>query len=105
MRFTILAPFLLASLGLVRARDDRLLYTIPAGDSMDTFTAEYAQSYISTAMTKPHVSSFETACSTWPPAIAAGLTFLDFLVEPGDFSGKNADSASSRSLVSFLFCF
>ncbi|KAJ7931208.1 hypothetical protein B0H13DRAFT_1959440 [Mycena leptocephala] len=75
MRFTILAPFLLASLGLVRARDDRLLYTIPAGDSMDTFTAD-----------------FETACSTWPPAIAAGLTFLDFLVEPGDFSGKNADT-------------
>ncbi|KAJ7512868.1 hypothetical protein B0H11DRAFT_1898133 [Mycena galericulata] len=75
MRFAALIPFLCAGLGLVRAADDRLLYTIPAGDTIDTFT-----------------SDFDTTCSTWPPAIAAGLTFVESLVEPGDFSGKNADT-------------
>jgi hypothetical protein len=29
----------------------------------------------------------------WQPAIAAGLTFGGFLVEPGDFRGNNPDSA------------
>ncbi|KAJ7676738.1 hypothetical protein DFH06DRAFT_1317346 [Mycena polygramma] len=26
------------------------------------------------------------------PAVAAGLTFVDYLVEAGDFQGKNADT-------------
>ncbi|KAJ7484435.1 hypothetical protein FB451DRAFT_84850 [Mycena latifolia] len=75
MRFAVLLPFLCAGLGLVHAVDDRLLYTIPAGDTIDTFT-----------------SDFDDACTTWAPAVYAGLTFVDFLVEPGDFSGKNADT-------------
>ncbi|KAJ7154741.1 hypothetical protein C8R46DRAFT_442991 [Mycena filopes] len=76
MRFTIFASSLLfAAVGLVSAADDRLLFTIPAGDSIDTFTTD-----------------FESACSTWQPAIDDGLTFLDYLVEAGDFQGKNADT-------------
>jgi hypothetical protein len=42
MQFTLSAAFLLAAVGLVHAVDDRLLYTIPAGDTMQTFTSEYA---------------------------------------------------------------
>ncbi|KAJ7098308.1 hypothetical protein C8R44DRAFT_811311 [Mycena epipterygia] len=75
MRFAVLLPFLCAGLGLVHAADDRLLYTIPAADSIDTFT-----------------SDFTAACSSWQPAVAAGLTFVDSLVEPGDFQGKHADT-------------
>ncbi|KAJ7032152.1 hypothetical protein C8F04DRAFT_1396759 [Mycena alexandri] len=75
MQLTLVLPFLCAAFGLVRAFDDRLLFTIPAQETIDTFTAD-----------------FEAACPTWPPAIAAGLTFLDTLVEPGDFSGKNANT-------------
>ncbi|KAJ7698647.1 hypothetical protein B0H17DRAFT_1196747 [Mycena rosella] len=83
MRFAVLLPFLCAGLGLVRARDDRLLYTIPAGDSIDTFT-----------------SDFDDACATWAPAVNAGLTFVESLVEPGDFSGKNPDT-EARIVCSF----
>ncbi|KAJ7894244.1 hypothetical protein B0H14DRAFT_3125649 [Mycena olivaceomarginata] len=75
MQFALSAAFLLAAVGLVHAVDDRLLYTIPAGDTMQTFT-----------------SDFTDACSTWPPAVNAGMTFVEALVEPGDFSGKNADT-------------
>ncbi|KAJ7033154.1 hypothetical protein C8F04DRAFT_1105302 [Mycena alexandri] len=75
MQFTIFASFLFAAVGLVAAADDRLLFTIPYGDSIDTFT-----------------SDFQTACSTWQPAIDAGLTLVNDLVEAGDFSGKNADT-------------
>ncbi|KAJ6557571.1 hypothetical protein B0H19DRAFT_1148121 [Mycena capillaripes] len=76
-----LVPFLFAALGLVRAIDNRLLYAIPAGDSIDTFT-----------------SDFDAACASWAPAAAAGLTFAEALVEPGDFSGKNADTEAK------IFC-
>ncbi|KAJ7723374.1 hypothetical protein B0H16DRAFT_1895815 [Mycena metata] len=76
MRFTLFTTSLLfAAVGLVSAADDRLLFTIPSGESIDAFTAD-----------------FQTACSTWGPAVAAGLTFVSDLVEPGDFSGKNADT-------------
>ncbi|KAJ6572042.1 hypothetical protein B0H19DRAFT_1065039 [Mycena capillaripes] len=75
MKFAVLAPFLFACVALVRARDDRLLFTIPAGDTIDAFTTD-----------------FEDACANWAPAIDAGLTFVDFLVEAGDFSGNNADT-------------
>ncbi|KAJ6616450.1 hypothetical protein B0H10DRAFT_2391792 [Mycena sp. CBHHK59/15] len=70
MKFTTFIPFICAGLGLVRAVDDRLLYTIPAGDTMDEFTA--------------------ATCGSWQPAIDEGLTFVESLVEPGDFSGHNA---------------
>ncbi|KAJ7061503.1 hypothetical protein C8F01DRAFT_1137606 [Mycena amicta] len=75
MHFTALVSFLVVAAGFVRAADDRLLYKIPAGDTIDQFT-----------------SDFNTACSTWQPAIDQGLTFVEALVEPGDFSGKNADT-------------
>ncbi|KAJ6491339.1 hypothetical protein C8R47DRAFT_1272041 [Mycena vitilis] len=75
MRFTVLASFAFASLSLVLARDDRLLFTIPSEETIDEFTTE-----------------FEDACSVWSPAVAASLTFLDYLVEAGDFQGKNADT-------------
>ncbi|KAJ6514825.1 hypothetical protein C8R47DRAFT_493500 [Mycena vitilis] len=73
MRFSVLASFIFASVGLVLAADDRLLFTIPAGDTIANFTTD-----------------FDNACSTWAPAVAAGLTFVDNLVEAGDFQGKNA---------------
>jgi hypothetical protein len=44
MRFSTILPFVCASIGLVRAEDFRLLFTIPAGDDMATFEAEYALS-------------------------------------------------------------
>ncbi|KAJ7673574.1 hypothetical protein B0H17DRAFT_1334993 [Mycena rosella] len=75
MRVAVLLPFLCTGVGLVHAIDARLLYKIPAGDNMDTFTTD-----------------FDNACATWPPAVAAGFTFGSFLVEPGDFRGKNADT-------------
>ncbi|KAJ7150993.1 hypothetical protein C8R43DRAFT_1005855 [Mycena crocata] len=75
MRFAAIAPFLFAAIGLVRARDDRLLYTIPVGDTIATFT-----------------SDFQAACNTWPAAVNAGLNFVSDLVQPGDFQGKNADT-------------
>ncbi|KAJ7479741.1 hypothetical protein FB451DRAFT_1239727 [Mycena latifolia] len=82
MRFAALLPFICAGLGgLVQARDDRLLYAIPAGDTMDVFT-----------------SDFDAACGSWAPAIDAGLTAFEALVEPGDFSGKNADTEAK------IFC-
>ncbi|KAJ6558393.1 hypothetical protein B0H19DRAFT_1376816 [Mycena capillaripes] len=58
MKLPLLAPLLFAAFGLVRAIDHRLLYAIPVGDSIDTFT-----------------SDFDAACASWPPAAAAGLMF------------------------------
>ncbi|KAJ7212553.1 hypothetical protein GGX14DRAFT_446686 [Mycena pura] len=77
MRFSVALPLLCAAVGpsFVRAVDDRLLYTIPTGDDMVGFTVD-----------------FGNACAKWQPALNAGLTFGDFLVEPGDFSGKNPDT-------------
>ncbi|KAJ7723371.1 hypothetical protein B0H16DRAFT_1737221 [Mycena metata] len=62
---------------LVQAMDSRLLYTIPKGESMKGFT-----------------DCFEQTCTkgTWKPPPPRGLTFRGFLVEPGDYSGKNADT-------------
>ncbi|KAJ7033157.1 hypothetical protein C8F04DRAFT_1105308 [Mycena alexandri] len=61
----------------VQAIDSRLLYTIPKGESMQQFT-----------------DCFEQTCTkgTWKPPPPKGLTFRGFLVEPGDYSGKNADT-------------
>ncbi|KAJ7171467.1 hypothetical protein C8R46DRAFT_1217028 [Mycena filopes] len=75
MQLTLLVPVLCAAFGVVHAADDRLLFTIPAGDTIEQFSAD-----------------FQSTCAAWPPAVAAGLTFLDSLVEPGDFQGKNADT-------------
>ncbi|KAJ7614306.1 hypothetical protein DFH06DRAFT_1368601 [Mycena polygramma] len=80
MRFSVLASFIFASVGLVLAADDRLLFTIPAGETIAKFTTD-----------------FDNACSTWAPAVAAGLTFVDNLVEAGDFQGKN--TATQARLV------
>ncbi|KAK7059690.1 glycoside hydrolase family 81 protein [Favolaschia claudopus] len=76
MRFTTLAvSVIFAAVGVI-ARDDRLLYNIPAGDSMDQFTAD-----------------FQSLCSTWHPAIHGdSLTFVQALVQPGDYQGNNADT-------------
>ncbi|KAJ6616457.1 hypothetical protein B0H10DRAFT_2219470 [Mycena sp. CBHHK59/15] len=65
---------LLSSLVAVYAVDNRLLYTIPAGDTIDAFR-----------------SQFEKTCSTWRPAKRAGLKFRGVLFEPGDYSGKHTD--------------
>ncbi|KAF7351960.1 Glycoside hydrolase family 81 protein [Mycena venus] len=75
MRFAVFASALFAAVGLVQAVDHRLLYIIPAGDTIDKFTAD-----------------FTNACTNWQPALEQGLTFVEALVEPGDFSGKNADT-------------
>ncbi|KAK7059611.1 hypothetical protein R3P38DRAFT_2836826 [Favolaschia claudopus] len=77
MRFaTLTTSIFFAMVGLVSARDDRLLFTIPAGESMDQFSTD-----------------FQSTCSTWYPAENGdSYTFLDALVEPGDFQGKNADT-------------
>ncbi|KAJ6532714.1 hypothetical protein DFH09DRAFT_1182032 [Mycena vulgaris] len=72
MRFATILPFICASIGLVHAVDDRLLFAIPSGETMDDFT-----------------TAFQTACQTWAPAAEAGLTFEEALVEPGDFRGAN----------------
>jgi hypothetical protein len=41
MQFTaIFASVVFAAVGLIQAADNRLLFTIPAGDSVDIFTAE-----------------------------------------------------------------
>ncbi|KAF8205908.1 hypothetical protein K438DRAFT_1931747 [Mycena galopus ATCC 62051] len=74
MRFTTaFASVLFAAVGLVQAVDDRLLYEIPAGDTIATFNADWT-----------------STCSTWPPAVAQGLTFSEAFFQPGDFQGKNA---------------
>ncbi|KAJ7789601.1 hypothetical protein B0H14DRAFT_3484024 [Mycena olivaceomarginata] len=84
MQFTaIFASVVFAAVGLIQAADNRLLFTIPAGDSVDTFTAD-----------------FTDACTAWAPAVDAGFTFVEALVEPGDFSAKNADT-EARLICSF----
>ncbi|KAJ7935903.1 hypothetical protein B0H13DRAFT_1854015 [Mycena leptocephala] len=81
MRFTALIPLVLSAVGLVHAIDRRLLYAIPAGDTMDSFT-----------------SDFDEACATWPPAIDAGLTFAEAFLQPGDFGGNHSDTEAK------IFC-
>ncbi|KAJ6452501.1 hypothetical protein C8R45DRAFT_1223533 [Mycena sanguinolenta] len=78
---TAFTTVLFAAVGLVRAVDNRLLYEIPAGDDMATFTADWT-----------------AACSTWAPAAAQGLTFNEAFINPGDFQGKNADTEA------LIFC-
>ncbi|KAJ7255283.1 hypothetical protein C8J57DRAFT_605480 [Mycena rebaudengoi] len=82
MRFSTILPFVCASIGLVRAEDFRLLFTIPAGDDMATFEADFAN-----------------ACTSWAPAEDAGLTLVSFHTQPGDFSGNNADTQIKISCV------
>ncbi|KAJ6502692.1 hypothetical protein C8R47DRAFT_1210760 [Mycena vitilis] len=43
-------------------------------------------------------TDFENTCTTWPPAVAAGFTFENYLVEAGDYQGKNADTQAK------IFC-
>ncbi|KAF8172953.1 hypothetical protein K438DRAFT_1772384 [Mycena galopus ATCC 62051] len=81
MRFVAFASVLFAAVGIVHAVDDRLLYEIPAGDTMATFTADWT-----------------STCSTWPPAVAQGLTFSEAFLEPGDYSGQHADTEA------LIFC-
>ncbi|KAJ7225130.1 hypothetical protein B0H12DRAFT_1149520 [Mycena haematopus] len=83
MRSTIAfaASVVFAAIGLVRATDDRLLYEIPAGDTIAEFTVDWT-----------------TTCSTWPPAIAEGLTFSEAYINAGDYQGKNKDTEA------LIFC-
>ncbi|KAJ7154744.1 hypothetical protein C8R46DRAFT_1227562 [Mycena filopes] len=73
---TVLALALTLGWGGVQAIDNRLLYTIPKGETMTQFT-----------------KCFEKTCTNgaWKPPPPKGLTFRGFIVEPGDYSGKNAD--------------
>ncbi|KAJ6532710.1 hypothetical protein DFH09DRAFT_1325986 [Mycena vulgaris] len=66
----------IAGLG-VQAIDNRLLYTIPEKETIDTFR-----------------TCFEQTCTdgTWKPAHHQGLTFRGFIFQPGDYSGKHADT-------------
>ncbi|KAJ6452748.1 hypothetical protein C8R45DRAFT_945459 [Mycena sanguinolenta] len=75
MRFTSVASILFAAVGLVHAEDYRLLYQIPAGDTMAEFT-----------------TAFQSACNNWAPAEAARASgnFLEAYVQPGDYTGANA---------------
>ncbi|KAJ7098305.1 hypothetical protein C8R44DRAFT_748154 [Mycena epipterygia] len=61
----------------VQAIDNRLLYTSPRNETIDSFR-----------------TCFENTCSagTWKPANHAGLTFRGFIFEPGDFSGQLTDT-------------
>ncbi|KAF8172946.1 hypothetical protein K438DRAFT_1850891 [Mycena galopus ATCC 62051] len=82
MRFTFaIASVLFAAAGLVRAEDYRLLYQIPAGDTIDTFTTD-----------------FTNTCSTWKSGVAAGLDFIEAYIQPGDYTGANADTEA------LIFC-
>ncbi|KAJ7628757.1 hypothetical protein FB45DRAFT_43856 [Roridomyces roridus] len=76
MRATFaISTLLFAAVGLVQARDDRELFTIPSTTTMDAFT-----------------KAFTTECNTWAPALGAGLVQASDLVELGDFQGKNTDT-------------
>jgi hypothetical protein len=84
----------LADASLVSASDDRLLYTIPHPGAMDSFASEYVR-LPERCLTRSIFRSFGTTCATWEPAIhGASLIFSEALVEPGDFSRKNNQSAS-----------
>ncbi|KAJ7698643.1 hypothetical protein B0H17DRAFT_1050292 [Mycena rosella] len=83
MRFPAAPLLLRVLLGIamvgVQAVDNRLLYTIPAKDSIDAFRA-----------------AFESTCAngTWTRAHHAlrGLSFRGFIFQPGDYAGKHADT-------------
>ncbi|KAF7340527.1 hypothetical protein MSAN_02124200 [Mycena sanguinolenta] len=75
MQFAVLASTVFAAIGLVKAIDYRLLYAIPAGDTMAQFTTD-----------------FQNTCSTWAPAEGAGLTFRFAFIRPGDYRGENTDT-------------
>ncbi|KAK7059692.1 glycoside hydrolase family 81 protein [Favolaschia claudopus] len=79
MRFaTLTTSVFLAVVGVCALphRDDRLLYIIPVGKSMDQFTTDFTET-----------------CRTWYPAIHGdSYTFLNAIVQPGDWQGKNADT-------------
>ncbi|KAF7346700.1 hypothetical protein MSAN_01807800 [Mycena sanguinolenta] len=81
MQFAVLASTVFAAVGLVRAIDFRLLYTIPAFDTIAEFQ-----------------NDFQNTCSTWLPAEAAGLTFDEAFFRAGDFSGENTDTEA------LIFC-
>ncbi|KAJ7150986.1 hypothetical protein C8R43DRAFT_1236173 [Mycena crocata] len=63
--------------GRVGAADNRLLYTIPAKETIETFR-----------------SCFVDTCAkgTWKPAHHKGLTYRGFIFQPGDYSGKHNDT-------------
>ncbi|KAF7365897.1 Glycoside hydrolase family 81 protein [Mycena venus] len=84
MQFTLLLPLFVAALGQLGhgapAVDDRLLVQIPSVDGMSAFTDAWAD-----------------VCTLWPPFNTNGLpnpgmSLVSSLVEPGDFSGNNADT-------------
>ncbi|KAJ7878426.1 hypothetical protein B0H13DRAFT_2346559 [Mycena leptocephala] len=82
MQLTILLP-IVAALGLVQALptvDDRLLVQIPSVDGMSAFTDAWAD-----------------VCTLWPPFNGIsfpnpGMSLVSSSVEPGDFSGQNAET-------------
>ncbi|KAJ7436032.1 hypothetical protein FB451DRAFT_1308069 [Mycena latifolia] len=84
MQFTLLLPLFVAALGQLGhsapAVDDRLLVQIPSVDGMNAFT-----------------DAWTDVCTLWPPfntnAVPnPGMSLVSSLVEPGDFSGNNADT-------------
>ncbi|KAJ7669310.1 hypothetical protein DFH06DRAFT_1180562 [Mycena polygramma] len=68
---------LLALIVGVRAPDNRLLYTVPKHETINTFRTR-----------------FEQACQsgTWRPPPPKDLQFRGYIFEPGDYSGKNANT-------------
>ncbi|KAJ7255279.1 hypothetical protein C8J57DRAFT_1721840 [Mycena rebaudengoi] len=73
-RLAVLPLLLYGTIG-GQATDYRLLYTIPAKDTMATFRVR-----------------FDETCPTWKPALENGYTFRGTLIEPGDYSGKHTDT-------------
>ncbi|ESK93862.1 hypothetical protein Moror_13045 [Moniliophthora roreri MCA 2997] len=66
---------LAAIFGVAQAVDNRLLFEVPAGETVEEFSPK-----------------FQDSCSTWGPAIDQGLTLQTIYVNPGDFRGQNADT-------------
>ncbi|KAJ6481974.1 hypothetical protein C8R45DRAFT_1132662 [Mycena sanguinolenta] len=99
MRYhTAFVAILSAAVGLVRAVDDRLLYQIPAGDTMATFTAEYAHIFNARHVHQSPSIQLEEHLLHLAAAIAQGLTSPEAFINPGDFQGKNADTEA------LIFC-
>ncbi|KAL0577507.1 hypothetical protein V5O48_004493 [Marasmius crinis-equi] len=73
MKFSTVFLSVASLAGLALAADNRLLFQVPDGDTTETFQ-----------------SKFVDTCTNWPDA--ASLTLQTVTYQPGDFSGKNADT-------------
>ncbi|KAF7315943.1 Glycoside hydrolase family 81 protein [Mycena indigotica] len=81
MRFSTTLAILASVAGFASAADNRLLYNIPSSETPVSFAV-----------------AFGNACATYAPAIAAGLTFEAFQVQPGNFQGQNTQTQAK------IFC-